>query len=64
MVEYLFSITKKEEQLKDGPAILFSRIDFTHPFHLMALFYFKKTMYSKLFQGPCDWALPSKIEEA
>ena len=34
------------------------------PFVLMALYFFKKTMHSMIFQGLCDCALPSKIEHA
>ena len=41
-----------------------SYINIFSPFVLMALYFFKKTMHSMLFQGLCDCALPSRIEHA
>ena len=54
MVEYLFLINKSYDHMKDDPQVLLSSVDVAPPFHLLALFYFKKTIYSSILQGLCD----------
>ena len=52
---------KSVNNLKQGSEYRLTKIP---PFQLIALFYFKNLMYSSLFKGLCECALPSSIKEA
>jgi len=64
LVEFLLFTNKEAGHLEEEGAVVTRNINVLPPFNIMALFYFKKTMYSHLFHGLCDRALPSKIEDA
>lgn len=63
LVKYLYIINTNRARINEDPTIV-TMINTFHPFYIMALYFFKKTMYSHLFQALCERALLSKIEEA